>query len=112
MDDAKREVVQAWLIKANEDLRSARKLAAEPDPLLSTAMFHCQQAAEKALKALLVFHDRRVTKTHDVEVLLGIATTLEPKLSAWTASANQLTEYAAVFRYPGDVIEPEREQFE
>lgn len=52
MDDAKRDLVRAWLLRA--DLASARKLAAGADPLLDTAIYHCQQAAEKTLEALLV----------------------------------------------------------
>jgi HEPN domain-containing protein len=58
MDDAKREMVQAWLLKARHDLLSARKLSEEPDPILDTAVYHCQRAAEKALKALLIYYDQ------------------------------------------------------
>lgn len=29
-------------------------------------MFHCQQAAEKALKALLTWHDEPFARTHDL----------------------------------------------
>ncbi len=65
MDEAKSETMQKWLTIAQHDPASARKLAQEPEPLLDTAIYHCQQAAEKAWKALLVFHDlplrRRMT---------------------------------------------------
>jgi len=37
MDDAKRELIQMWLIKAQHDLASARKLAADPDPICFVA---------------------------------------------------------------------------
>lgn len=46
MDEAKRELVQSWLIKAQHDLAAARKLAADPNPYLDMAIYHCQQAAE------------------------------------------------------------------
>ena len=39
-------------------------------PIFDVAVYHCQQAAEKALKAYLVFYDQRVAKTHDVGLLL------------------------------------------
>jgi HEPN domain-containing protein len=40
--------VRAWLQKAQNDLRGADiDLAASP-PLIEDALFHCQQAAEKA----------------------------------------------------------------
>lgn len=65
MDEAKRSLVQAWLIKAQRDLASAQRLSVGDDPLLDTAAYHCQQAAEKAIKGFLVFSDVRVRKTHD-----------------------------------------------
>ncbi len=49
--------VREWLAKVALDLRGAQiDLQAEP-PLLEDALFHCQQAIEKTLKALLVWHD-------------------------------------------------------
>ena len=45
--------VHGWLQKAANDLRGAEiDLAAHP-PLVEDALFHCQQAAEKAFKAFL-----------------------------------------------------------
>lgn len=49
MDEAKRGLVKAWLVKADHDLATARKMATEPDVYLDTAIYHCQQAAEKAI---------------------------------------------------------------
>jgi HEPN domain-containing protein len=52
---------RSWLIKAANDLRGAEiDLAAEP-PLLEDAVFQCQQAAEKAFKAFLTFHNQPST---------------------------------------------------
>jgi HEPN domain-containing protein len=44
---------RAWLVKAAIDLRAAETDLAASLPLLEDALFHCQQAAEKAMKALL-----------------------------------------------------------
>ena len=71
-------------MRANDDLRGAEiDLAAAP-PLLGDAAFHCQQAAEKALKGLLTWHDREFRKTHDLVELGGqcvaIDASLEPIL--------------------------------
>ena len=53
LDPALAKEVSTWLVKATEDLRAAQvDLKAEP-PLLNDSLFHCQQACEKALKALL-----------------------------------------------------------
>lgn len=58
MNEAKQQLVKSWLIKAEHDLISAHVLAAHKPPLLDTAVYHCQQAAEKALKGFLVFCDQ------------------------------------------------------
>jgi HEPN domain-containing protein len=47
--EAKHELVRSWLVKAARDLASASRLAAGPEPYLDTAIYHCQQAAEKAV---------------------------------------------------------------
>ena len=65
MDEAKRELVHAWLIKARNDLITARKIGALPDGPLDTAIYHCQQAAEKAVKGFLAFHDHRLERSHE-----------------------------------------------
>ena len=61
MDEAKAALVSGWIAKATNDLAAARKLASDPDPYLDAAVFHCQQAAEKFLKASLVLHDGPTT---------------------------------------------------
>ena len=112
MDEAKRDLVKAWLIKAQHDLASARKLSVEPESYLDTAIYHCQQAAEKAIKAFLFFHDQRFDKTHDLRPLIGLAQPLDARFSSFLNAAVLLTPYASEFRYPGDFLEPTREQFD
>jgi hypothetical protein len=63
MTDAKTQLVQSWLTKAQHDLASARVLSTTNPPILDTAIYHCQQAAEKAvslpdhlLKQVLTFY--------------------------------------------------------
>ena len=51
--ELRREHAQAWLEKVELDFASARKLAIGEDTL-DNAAYHCQQAAEKALKAFIV----------------------------------------------------------
>lgn len=111
MDEAKRELVQAWLRRAYEDLLSARKLSEEPDPLFATALYHCQQSAEKALKGFLVFHDRPFDKTHDVGVLLRLAIPFQGRLSAFVGAAHRISQYAVIYRYPSEEPEPDRSEF-
>ncbi len=111
MDDAKLEQVRAWLLKAQRDLGAAERLASPRDPYLDVAVFHCQQAAEKSLKAYLTHHDIRFGKTHDLSVLVQQAVALGSSFAACFDAAELLTPYAVMFRYPGDVEDPGTEEF-
>ena len=73
MDDAKRDLVRAWLVRAQRDVDAARTLAGASPPQLDSAVYHCQQASEKAVKGFLTLHDVRVEKTHDVQALMAAA---------------------------------------
>lgn len=112
MDEARRRLVQSWLIKAQRDLATARKLADGPNPILDTAIYHCQQAAEKAVKGFLAFHDQAGVKTHDVRFLVNQALSLDPGFEDWLEAAEFLTPYATAYRYPDEDLEPEEEEFE
>lgn len=106
------ELVQSWLVKALHDLATARKAASEPDPYLDTAIYHCQQAGEKAVKGYLAFHDVPPPRTHDIEFLLSLAVPFEAAFANWVDAAERLTRYATQFRYPGVVMEPSRDEFD
>ena len=112
MTDAKTEWVRSWLTKAQHDLASARVLAANTPPLLDTGIYHCQQAAEKAIKGYLAFLDKEVERVHDLEVLIRSAMTATPEFRSWMDAGIQLTPYARIYRYPGFSADPSREQFE
>jgi len=50
-DAARVEDVKLWLTRASQDLRRVEVLLAASPPDFEDALFHCQQAAEKAFKA-------------------------------------------------------------
>jgi len=91
MDEPKRVMVQRWLFKAQRDLASAQRLADKSAPLLDTAVYHCQRATEKAVKASLVFHDIRVPKTHDLDDLILEAAAFTADYAPLTVTAGCLT---------------------
>src|ERR1019366_8932920 len=81
-DVRRRADTLSWFEKAHKDLRCAQiDLAAEP-PAPEDALYHCQQASEKALKGFLVWHDQPYPKTHDLGKLgkqaVELDQTLEP----------------------------------
>jgi HEPN domain-containing protein len=98
---------RAWLEKAVIDLRSARVDLDAAPPIVGDALFHCQQAVEKALKALLCWHDQPFRKSHDLGELGAQCVGLDAGLEPLLRRAAPLTEYAWKYRYPGDAIEPE-----
>jgi HEPN domain-containing protein len=114
MDDTRRELLRSWLTKAASDLRSARLLGSADDPPLDTAIYHCQQTAEKAVKAFLVSMEIPPEKTHDIRKLTLQAAVHEPRFNEVMDMAVALTPYAWEFRYPGDLAEtyPTREEFD
>lgn len=101
MDEALLELVKGWLMRARNDLRSAEILSAAADPVLDTAIYHCQQAAEKSLKAWLQSRDIPFPKTHDLGDLIEIAARDDSGFIVHSGAASLLTPYAIEFRYPG-----------
>ena len=112
MSDTKSTLAHSWLVKADRDLLSAKRLAEADNPLLDTAAYHCQQAAEKALKGFLLYHDIRFDKTHDLDVLITQALHVEPNFFLCRNAGRILTPLAVEFRYPGEYVEPEQEEYE
>ena len=112
-DDARIKDVHAWLSKAELDLRAAaHEISAPEEGLWGDVMFHAQQAAEKAMKAFLAWHDVPVRKTHNLEELGRQCVALDVTLGTFADQAAPLTEYAWRFRYPGESDEPVREEAE
>ena len=91
MDEAKRELVRAWLIKSRHDLETARQISMLPDGHLDAAIYHCQQAAEKALKGFLAFHDHELERTHDLKRLVQMASSDDRTFLQWKEAAIMLT---------------------
>jgi HEPN domain-containing protein len=114
MDDTRRALVRSWLKKADSDLRSARVLGSADDEILDTAIYHCQQTAEKAVKAFLVSKEITPEKTHDIRRLTLAAAVHEAGFNELLDMAAALTPYAWEFRYPDDLAEtyPTREEFD
>ncbi|HTV48642.1 MAG TPA: HEPN domain-containing protein [Phycisphaerae bacterium] len=106
MDESVKELVREWLTRANRDLQAAQILASADKPLLDIAIYHCQQAAEKSIKAWLQSNDMPFSKTHDIEDLVEQALKIKPGFEKWIKAGAALTPYVAAFRYPGGSDEP------
>lgn len=99
-----------WLRHAYSDLELAR-VVAPPGVLLEGLCFHTQQAAEKALKAVLVAHETPFPKTHSIRMLLD----LMPKdlsVPKDVEDAASLTDYAVMIRYPTDTEPVDEKEYQ
>jgi HEPN domain-containing protein len=110
MDDAHYHEIQQWLLKSQRDLEAAKVLFEHG--LFDVVVYHCQQSAEKALKAYLVYQEVILQKTHNLVVLLESCLAFDINFEILRDSAEILTPYATEFRYPGDTIEPEKYEAE
>lgn len=110
--EAKTHEIKAWLEKSERDLQTARHLLTANPPLTDSSVFHCQQAAEKAIKAFLAWHDKPFKKTHVIAEIGGQAISIDETLEALVLRAMYLTPYATVFRYPGEVDLPSMTEVE
>jgi HEPN domain-containing protein len=96
MKNATRE----WVRKAEGDVRVARNEAARPHPVRDAICFHCQQAAEKYLKALLCEQGLPIPRIHDLDDLLVLVLPQHGALSRLKRVLVSLTQYAVDYRYP------------
>ena len=98
---------KAWLAKAaNDMLNIENNLSSEEIPW-DTVCFHAQQAAEKTLKAFIVYHQLPLTWVHDLVALLNQCILIDRELANLQEACMRLTYYAVVVRYPDDFYEPD-----
>ncbi len=95
------EAAAAWLAVVDDDLRQVVNNLHGPLPSLAGAAYHCQQAAEKLVKAVLVESRIPFSKTHDIGALAGLLPENHP-LKAKLATLAKLTPYGVAYRYPAE----------
>lgn len=92
-----------WIAKAEGDWSTAQREArVRKLPNFDPVCFHCQQCAEKYLKAILVDSGKPHPKIHDLERLLDLVEAVIPLLGSFRPALADLTDFAVEFRYPGD----------
>jgi len=99
----KLDEVKEWINKAEADFEGAMHLARRrKKPLPDLVCFHCQQCAEKYLKAYLIFSKTPFPKTHDLLLLLELSVQFQPTLELHRELFEYLNPYSVQFRYPGE----------
>lgn len=98
------DIAQRWLRWADEDLALAEHTAADPDVVARGACVWAHQAAEKALKALLILRDIDPPKLHDLDRLAQRLPGGEGSAFS-TIELPELTRWSIEGRYPADLDE-------
>lgn len=84
---------------ARQDQAALEALLRAPGVTLATALFHAQQAVEKALKAAMCMHGVEYRRTHDLEELAGQLAECGCKPNVDEIDLRRLTPYAVEYRY-------------
>ncbi|MFH1909453.1 MAG: HEPN domain-containing protein [Chloroflexota bacterium] len=96
------ELTSEWVAKAENDFYTADlALHAGEFPIPDTACFHCQQCAEKYLKAYLQEYGVQFLPRHNLMPLLDLCVSLDKNFEALRISLRQLESYSVAVRYPG-----------
>jgi HEPN domain-containing protein len=97
-----RRATREWIRKAEADHRVALGLDSGIVQAVSDQVcFHCQQSAEKYLKAILEELAQPIPKTHDLLFLFGLVQSHFPLVTGLRRGLATLTRYGVVTRYPG-----------
>ena len=84
-------------------MNSARELTGTGKPGLHDVIcFHCQQAAEKHLKAFLQELNLNIPRTHDLDDLLDLLLPHDGTLRPLRRGLRFLTQFAVDYRYPDE----------
>lgn len=106
-----RDLARELLERASDDLRAAEVLMDAPDLPDSVVGFHCQQAAETALKSVLASRGRRFPHTHDLALIAQLCEESGCLLPDGLSEIDRLTPFAVRLRYSAidDIIDVSRE---
>ncbi|MFW6311164.1 MAG: HEPN domain-containing protein [Nanoarchaeota archaeon] len=100
MDDKKIDFIKEWIYEANNDLGLAEFVIDNDGKYYDLVCFHCQQAAEKYLKAYIIYLRLHYEKVHDLKYLLNVIEKRREVPDKLKEYAELLNEYTIDSRYP------------
>ncbi len=98
-----------WMEYAANDLLVAQELQTGQPFVYRAILTHCQQSAEKYLKAFLLYNEHSFQKTHDLVILTKRCAEINIK---WNVLLDDLAWLSTVYiesRYPDDFEEIDEE---
>jgi HEPN domain-containing protein len=99
-----------WLKRARSSLGLA-KASTDESVYYEDLCFQAQQAVEKALKALLIYHGAEPERTHNLYRLLEELERFA-QIDDEIRSVLKLYDFAVQMRYPGEYLKVEKEEYE
>jgi len=93
------------LEKARHDEALVEKVVADEDIVDDIIGFHCQQAVEKLLKALLSILAVRFRKTHDLREIMDLLADSAHPVPDDLQELDAFTPYAVLLRYDAPVLD-------
>lgn len=102
-----KDLVNNWIFKAEQDYKIIQHELSldENDMVRDMVCFHCQQMAEKYLKAFLIEKNIEFPRTHSIEFLLEKCSSVS--LEFKRLDSGHLTEYGVMVRYADDFYIPD-----
>lgn len=99
-------LVAEWIQKGEDDYDAAQTLLRQRRrPMPAMVCYHCQQSAEKYLKAFLLQHNVHFERTHELGELNDLCVEVDGTFQFISDWLKLLDPYATETRYPGRVIE-------
>ncbi len=105
IDPVLKTLVEQWFVKSRQDLWMGKTAIEHTGAPYDMIAFHAQQAVEKCLKGLLTFYQIDFPKTHDINELVKLLGKVWDPLPGAIESADDLTDYAVMTRYPHEFEE-------
>ena len=102
MLNKKKVYIEEWLNFAKEDLGTAKALLNSEYLFNRSICYHCQQSAEKDLKAYIIYLDLPLNKTHNLIKIVDQISELDKEITHLQKAVEVLTDYIVTARYPDD----------
>jgi len=97
------EEAKTWINLAERDSAIASHLYDTFVPMpVETICFHCQQAVEKALKAMLAYYEGDIPKTHNIRTLAELCKGYTTEVLVDDKVVDTITAFAVITRYIED----------
>ncbi len=92
-----------WIKYAEKDLNASEILFKTYPQPIEIICFHCQQSAEKYLKAYLIFNGIEFEKTHNLLFINKICEEIDGEFNEIARACSRLNPFSVVIRYPSNI---------